>query len=182
MMSAPLVSVVIPVYNGTNYLAEAVESVRAQTYPSIELIIVDDGSTDETLSLAAAWEGKHGAAEFRVVTKSNGGKAAALNSGIAMSKHPFLFCMDADSRLEPTTLRRAMQHMTDPSVGGVAGNVKVENRSKLIAKLQALEYIEGLNMPRRAQGFIAAVNIVPGPVGLFRREALDEVVETGGAG
>jgi cellulose synthase/poly-beta-1,6-N-acetylglucosamine synthase-like glycosyltransferase len=53
--------------------------------------------------------------------------------------------------------------------------VKVENRNTLITKLQALEYIEGLNMPRRAQGFVAAVNIVPGPVGMFRREALEEV-------
>jgi cellulose synthase/poly-beta-1,6-N-acetylglucosamine synthase-like glycosyltransferase len=60
-------------------------------------------------------------------------------------------------------------------VGAVAGNVKVKNRNRIITKLQALEYVEGLNMPRRAQGFVAAVNIVPGPVGLFRREALEEV-------
>jgi biofilm PGA synthesis N-glycosyltransferase PgaC len=83
--------------------------------------------------------------------------------------------MDADSRLEPWTLKRAMAHFNDPSVGGVAGNVKVKNRRRVITRLQALEYIEGLNMPRRAQGFVAAVNIVPGPVGLFRREALEEV-------
>jgi len=136
---------------------------------------VDDGSRDETLPLAAEWEGRHGNAEFRIITKKNGGKATALNTGIAVSRHPFIFCMDADSRLEPGTLRRAMQQFDDPFVGAVAGNVKVENRSKIITKLQALEYIEGLNMPRRAQGFVAAVNIVPGPVGLFRREALEEV-------
>jgi biofilm PGA synthesis N-glycosyltransferase PgaC len=53
--------------------------------------------------------------------------------------------------------------------------VKVENRGRILTRLQALEYIEGLNMPRRAQGFISAVNIVPGPVGLFRREALEEI-------
>jgi cellulose synthase/poly-beta-1,6-N-acetylglucosamine synthase-like glycosyltransferase len=83
--------------------------------------------------------------------------------------------MDADSYLEPKTLLRAVQHFSDPSVGAVAGNVKVENRGRIITRLQALEYIEGLNMPRRAQGFVAAVNIVPGPVGMFRREALEEV-------
>jgi cellulose synthase/poly-beta-1,6-N-acetylglucosamine synthase-like glycosyltransferase len=65
--------------------------------------------------------------------------------------------------------------MEDETVGAVAGNVKVINRNSLITRLQALEYIEGLNMPRRAQGFVAAVNIVPGPVGLFRREALEDV-------
>jgi cellulose synthase/poly-beta-1,6-N-acetylglucosamine synthase-like glycosyltransferase len=110
-----------------------------------------------------------------VITKSNGGKASALNAGIAYSKHPLVFCMDADSYLEPQTLRRAARHFSDPAVGAVAGNVKVENRNSLITRLQALEYIEGLNMPRRAQGFVAAVNIVPGPVGMFRREALEEI-------
>lgn len=112
---------------------------------------------------------------MRVITKQNGGKATALNAGIAASKHPFILCMDADSYLHPKTLLRAIEHFGDPSVGAVAGNVKVENRGKLITKLQALEYIEGLNMPRRAQGFVAAVNIVPGPVGMFRREALEEI-------
>jgi cellulose synthase/poly-beta-1,6-N-acetylglucosamine synthase-like glycosyltransferase len=136
---------------------------------------VDDGSTDDTLARAVAWEGQHGPCSVRVVTKRNGGKASALNAGVATSKHPFILCMDADSYLEPKTLLRAVQHFSDPSVGAVAGNVKVENRGRIITRLQALEYIEGLNMPRRAQGFVAAVNIVPGPVGMFRREALEEV-------
>lgn len=171
----PPISVLVPAYNEADVIQGALASLAAMDYPEFEVVVVDDGSTDETLALAAAWEGKHGAAEIKVVTKGNGGKASALNTGLAVSKHPYLFCMDADSRLEPTTLSRAMRHFSDPSVGAVAGNVKVENRGKLITKLQALEYIEGLNMPRRAQGFIAAVNIVPGPVGLFKREAIDEV-------
>ena len=112
---------------------------------------------------------------IRVFTKPNGGKATALNLGIANSRHPFILCMDADSTVEPQLLRRALPHFEDPTVGAVAGNVKIENRDRLITRLQALEYIEGLNMPRRAQGFIAAVNIVPGPVGIFRREALTDV-------
>jgi biofilm PGA synthesis N-glycosyltransferase PgaC len=91
------------------------------------------------------------------------------------ARYPFVLCMDADSWMDPGTLRAAMGHFADPTVGAVAGNVKVANRKGLLARLQALEYIEGLNMPRRAQGFIAAVNIVPGPVGIFRRSALEEV-------
>ena len=173
--SLPPISIIVPAYNEAEVLEGALASLAGLDYPHLEVVVVDDGSTDDTLRRAVEWEGQRGNVEFRVLTKSNGGKATALNTGIAFSRHPFLFCMDADSRLEPGTLRKAMQHFNDPSVGGVAGNVKVENRGSLITRLQALEYIEGLNLPRRAQGFIAAVNIVPGPVGLFRREALEEV-------
>jgi poly-beta-1,6-N-acetyl-D-glucosamine synthase len=171
----PPVSVVIPAYNEGRLMERALASLMELDYPQYEIVVVDDGSTDDTLAQAAAWEGRRGPVEVKVVTKRNGGKASALNAGIAASKHPFLLCMDADSYLEPKTLLRAVEHFGDPSVGAVAGNVKVENRGKLITKLQALEYIEGLNMARRAQGFVAAVNIVPGPVGMFRREALEEV-------
>jgi poly-beta-1,6 N-acetyl-D-glucosamine synthase len=171
----PPISVLVPAYNEAAVIEGALASLATLDYPEFEVIVVDDGSKDDTLRVAAAWEGQHGNGDFRVVTKRNGGKAAALNTGIALSKHPFVFCMDADSRLEPQVLRQAVMALEDPSVGAVAGNVKVENRNHLITQLQALEYIEGLNMPRRAQGFIAAVNIVPGPVGLFRREALEEV-------
>lgn len=175
LASLPPVSVIVPAYNEGRVLERAIASVLAQDYPEVELVVVDDGSTDDTLDRAAAWEGRHGPVTVRVVTKANGGKADALNTGIAASRHPFILCMDADSALEPQTVRRAIQHFADPSVAAVAGNVKVENRNTFLSRLQALEYIEGLNMLRRAQGFVAAVNIVPGPVGLFRREALEEV-------
>ncbi len=171
----PPVSIIIPAYNEGPVIERALTSLMKLDYPEYEVLVVDDGSTDDTLRIASEWEGQRGPGEFRVVTKRNGGKASALNAGIAMSKHPLVFCMDADSYLEPRTLLAAARHFADPAVGAVAGNVKVENRSKLITKLQALEYIEGLNMPRRAQGFVSAVNIVPGPVGMFRREALEEV-------
>jgi cellulose synthase/poly-beta-1,6-N-acetylglucosamine synthase-like glycosyltransferase len=171
----PPVSIIIPAYNEGVVMERAIASLLKLDYPAYEVVVVDDGSTDDTLECAARWEGVHGSVSVRVITKRNGGKARALNAGISVARHPFLFCMDADSHLEPQTLRRAAVHFSDPSVGGVAGNVKVENRGHFITRLQALEYIEGLNMPRRAQGFVAAVNIVPGPVGMFRREALEEV-------
>jgi cellulose synthase/poly-beta-1,6-N-acetylglucosamine synthase-like glycosyltransferase len=169
------ISVIVPAYNEGEVLDEALRSLNRMDYPLYEVIVVDDGSTDDTLEVASRWEGVRGPATFRVVTQPNAGKAAALNTGVGLARHPFIFCMDADSQLTPGTLRMAMRHMDDISVGAVAGNVKVRNRETLVARMQALEYIEGLNLPRRAQGFVAAVNIVPGPVGLFRREALEEV-------
>jgi poly-beta-1,6 N-acetyl-D-glucosamine synthase len=171
----PAISVLVPAYNEGELMERALASLMELEYPEFEVVVIDDGSTDDTLERAVRWEGRRGPVEVKVVTKRNGGKATALNAGIAASKHPYILCMDADSYLHPKTLIRAIEHFTDPSVGAVAGNVKVENRGKLITRLQALEYIEGLNMPRRAQGFVAAVNIVPGPVGMFRREALEEI-------
>lgn len=171
----PSISIIVPAYNEGTLIERALASLMEQEYPEYEVVVVDDGSKDDTLARAVKWEGRRGPVEVKVVTKRNGGKASALNAGIAASRHPFILCMDADSTLHPKTLLRAVEHFSDPSVGAVAGNVKVENRSKIIERLQALEYIEGLNMPRRAQGFVAAVNIVPGPVGMFRREALEEV-------
>jgi poly-beta-1,6-N-acetyl-D-glucosamine synthase len=110
-----------------------------------------------------------------VVSRPNAGKASALNTGIALARSDYVLCMDADSRLSPDCLRMAMRHFRDPRVGAVAGNVKVVNRGTMWTALQALEYIEGLNLARRAQGFLRVVNIIPGPIGVFRREALTAV-------
>lgn len=170
----PPISVIVPAYNEDTLIGAAIESLLALDYPTYEVIVVDDGSRDNTLAVAAKFEG-HAAVPVRVFSTPNAGKATALNLGISNAQYPFLFCMDSDSTVEPQTLRRAVAHMADTDVGAVAGNVKVLNRNSMLTRLQALEYIEGLNMPRRAQGFIAAVNIVPGPVGLFRREALTDV-------
>jgi len=171
----PPVSILIPAYNEAEVIGHAVESLLQLDYPTYEVIVVDDGSTDDTLEVARRWEGEASGVEVRVLTKRNGGKASALNAGIARSKYPFVMCMDADSWVEPSSLKAATPHFRDASVGAVAGNVKVANRENLLTRLQALEYVEGLNMPRRAQSFIAAVNIVPGPVGVFRRKTLEEV-------
>jgi poly-beta-1,6-N-acetyl-D-glucosamine synthase len=171
----PPVSVIVPAYNEEAVLDRAIESLLAMDYPTYEIIVVDDGSTDRTLEVARRWEGTGGGVDVRVFTKRNGGKARALNAGIGQARYPLILCMDADSWMEPQSMKAAMRHFEDPNVGAVAGNVKVENRKALFGRLQALEYIQGLNMPRRAQGFLGAVNIVPGPIGIFRKEALEEV-------
>lgn len=173
--SYPPVTIIVPVFNEQAMIAPALRSLLALRYPAFDVIVVDDGSTDDTLHAALAFRGMHGAVSVRVVHKVNGGKASALNTGLAMTRTPFVLCMDGDSRLAPETLRYAMRHFADARVGAVAGNVKVVNRRNLWTRLQALEYVEGLNMPRRAQGFLRVVNIIPGPIGLFRREVLRQV-------
>jgi cellulose synthase/poly-beta-1,6-N-acetylglucosamine synthase-like glycosyltransferase len=168
----PPVSLIVPAFNEGRVIGAAVESLTKLDYPQYEIIVVDDGSTDDTLAHAAPLAGDYGNCRVKVLTKKKGGKASALNAGLAVAESPFVLCMDSDSRLAPQTLRVAIPHFRDPSVGAVAGNVKVVNRRNLWTRLQALEYVEGLNMARRAQGFMNAVNIVPGPVGMFRRDVL----------
>ncbi len=168
----PPVTAIVPVFNEEEVILPALRSLLSLDYPTFQIVVVDDGSTDRTRELASTLEGNYGGVTLRVIGRSNGGKAAALNAGIARATTPYVLCMDGDSRLSPETLRYAIRHFADPRVAAVAGNVKVVNRNNLWTRLQALEYIEGLNLARRAQGFLRIVNIIPGPIGVFRRDVL----------
>jgi len=174
-MHLPTVSIIVPAYNEGVVIEGSIRSMLNVQYPSLEIIVVDDGSTDDTYMRAKRYEGAHGHTVVRVLRKENGGKGDSLNYGIHASTGELVLTVDADSRLEPASLLYAVQHFKDPEIGAVAGNVKVGNRINMLTKMQALEYIEGLNMVRRSQGYFSAVNIIPGPLGLFRRTVLDEV-------
>jgi len=171
----PLVTVLVPAYNEGAVIQGSIRSLLELDYPRYEILVIDDGSKDDTYLKASLYAGDHGRALVRVITKENGGKARALNTGIAEASGDFILCMDGDSALHPDTLRRAIRHFESPHIGAVAGSVKVVNRTNLLSCLQALEYIEGLNMVRAAQGFFRLVNIIPGPIGVFRRAALEQV-------
>jgi poly-beta-1,6 N-acetyl-D-glucosamine synthase len=171
----PLVSILVPAYNEGAVIQGSIRSLLQLDYPHYEIIVIDDGSRDDTYRKAVVFEGAHGKAEVRVIRRRNGGKSRALNTGIAAARGEFVLCMDGDSALHPLTLRRAVRHLADARVGAVAGSVKVVNRTNLLSSLQALEYVEGLNMVRAAQGFFRLVNIIPGPIGVFRVAALRRV-------
>jgi len=168
----PPVSILVPAYNEGVTIEPAIRALLRMNYPAYEIIVLDDGSTDDTYERASAFEGQWGPATLRVIRKSNSGKAATLNYGMQAARFPFILCMDGDSKMSEDTLIRMIRHFRHPDVGAVAGNVKVINRDAFWARVQALEYIEGLNMARRAQGFMRAVNIIPGPCGMFRRDLL----------
>lgn len=173
---SPFVSIIIPVYNESKILMQSLQSLLNLNYKNFEIIIVNDGSTDNTKEIAEEYvgykKGKYNQIKITLINKENGGKSTALNTGINYSESEFVLCMDGDSQLSPDSLKRAVRHFKDESIGAVAGNVKVLNRKRFLTDLQALEYIEGLNMARSAQSFIRAVNIIPGPIGLFRKDAI----------
>jgi poly-beta-1,6 N-acetyl-D-glucosamine synthase len=172
----PFVSIIVPVYNESRVIRDSIKSLLELNYSNYEIIIVNDGSSDGTKEVAESLvgyrKGKLTDIKISLINQPNGGKSRALNSGIKHSQAEIILCMDGDSQLSPESVRLAVRHFENPAIGAVAGNVKVLNRNKFITDLQALEYIEGLNMARSAQSYIRLVNIIPGPIGLFRRQAI----------
>ncbi|MFC9604171.1 glycosyltransferase [Streptomyces niveus] len=164
------VTVLVPAYNERECIANTVRSLTQSDHP-IEVIVIDDGSTDGTADIVEAmWlPGVH------VVRQVNSGKPAALNNGIAHASHDLVVMMDGDTVFEPSTVRELVQPFGDPRVGAVAGNAKVGNRDTLIGAWQHIEYVMGFNLDRRMYDVLRCMPTIPGAVGAFRRQALDRV-------
>ncbi len=101
-MSQPLISVIIPTYNASAYLSRCLDSVLSQTYTNIEVVAVDDGSTDNTASVLRGYAEKD--ARVRVITQSNAGVSATRNAGLNTAKGEYLFFADCDDWLSPDAL------------------------------------------------------------------------------
>ncbi len=169
------VSIIVPAYNEEIVIDTSIKSLLNQTYPYIEIIIVDDGSTDLTYTKAKKYEFNSKLKSLKVLRKVNSGKANAINYGIKYSNGELIMVMDADSKLKEDAVELMVNYFSNPDIAAVAGSVYVSNQNNLLTKLQALEYIEGLNMVRNGQAFLKLVNIIPGPIGMFRKKALYEV-------
>jgi len=163
------VSVIVPAYNEKEGIAAAVRSLASGDHPGgIEVLVVDDGSTDGTADIAAGLN----LPNVRVVRKPNGGKASALNTGVALARHDLIVMVDGDTIFEKEAVRQLVQPFADPQVGAVAGNVKVGNRRGMVAKWQHIEYVIGFNLDRRLYETLRCMPTVPGAIGAFRRSAL----------
>lgn len=171
----PMVSLVVPAFNEGAVIQPAVRSLLQLDYPNYEVIVIDDGSTDDTYEKAMAVANESRYIRVRVITKRNGGKAEALNTGMTAARGEFVLNMDGDTKLSPNTIRACIRHFDNPRIGAVAGNVKVLNRENIWTNIQALEYVEGLAMARKAQSLMRVVNIIPGPLGMFRKSVLQQV-------
>ncbi|WP_433470439.1 glycosyltransferase [Saccharomonospora azurea] len=161
------VSVIVPAYNEAAGIEATVRSAVASNH-RVEVIVVDDGSTDGTADIV---EGL-GLPEVRVLRRPNRGKAAALNAGIAAASHELVVMVDGDTVFEPTTIHELVQPFADPEVGAVSANVKIANRETLLARLQHIEYVVGFNVDRRVHDVMRSMPTVPGAGGAFRRSAL----------
>ncbi len=170
---APLVSVIVPSLNEAATLPETVRSLREQDYPSIEIIVVDDGSTDST-PLVADRLGNGRVHYHRMQERQ--GKSAALNFGIGASRGSLLVFMDSDSTLNRDCISKLVSRFNNPGTGAVSGNIDVRNYSRnLLTWLQMLEYLITLSVGRRFKASVGILSIVPGAIGAFRRDLIERI-------
>lgn len=166
----PFVSIVVPAYNEALVIENTIRSLLASDYSKFEIIVIDDGSTDDTSKVV---EDVFGANErVRLFTVTNAGKAEALNTGLRHARGEVIVALDADTIFAPETVGALARRFYDPEVGAIAGNAKVGNRINIVTRWQALEYITSQNMDRRAFASLNCITVVPGAVGAWRKDLL----------
>jgi cellulose synthase/poly-beta-1,6-N-acetylglucosamine synthase-like glycosyltransferase len=148
-----------------------VRSLTRTAYPDLEVVVIDDGSTDGTGDLVEAL----GLPGVRLIRRANGGKAAALTTGMLATEAEVVVMVDGDTVFERDTIANLVQPLADPAVGAVSGNTKVGNRSGLLGRWQHIEYVMGFNLDRRMYEVLQCTPTVPGAIGAFRRSVLVDV-------
>jgi peptidoglycan-N-acetylglucosamine deacetylase len=175
------VTVLVPAYNEAAVVGATLDSIFRSTHRPIDCVLIDDGSTDGTLDAALSWARSRDvpvvtdravSGSLAAIRVTNAGKAAALNAGIRLTDAEIVVIVDADTLFDPEAVSRLAAHFGDPRVVAVSGNVKVGNRRGLLTRLQAVEYVVGLNIARRAFDALNSITVVPGASGAFRRSAL----------
>ena len=167
----PGVSIVVPAYNEEENIADTIESLLGLDYPKdrLEIIVVDDGSTDRTCDVAKKYEGDR----VKVIRKENGGKSSALNAGIRAAKYDVIACMDADSVATGKALKTLVSYIVEENADAVTPVMHVWKPRNLIEKFQWAEYILS-NVMRRALDTLQAQYVTPGPFSLFKKECFEK--------
>ena len=169
------VTVIVPAYNEEKVIEYTIKSLLQSEGVDINIIAVDDGSTDGTLAVLRKEFGNH--PKVRIVTQPNAGKAAALNHGVRLSSSEIVVTLDSDTIFTHDCLQHLVRPFSDPTVTAVAGNAKVGNRINILTRWQALEYVTTQNFIRRSNSLINCITVVPGAVGAWRR---DQLLNVGG--
>ena len=167
---APAVSVIIAAYNEAKVINKTIATLLSSDYPDLDILVVDDGSKDDTAGVVLAAYGAD--PRVTVIRKPNGGKASALNLGIKQCRGDIIVALDADTVFAPDTVAKLVRHFADPAIGAVSGNVKVGNRNNPLTIWQAVEYITSQNFDRRAFDLLNCITVVPGAVGAWRKDAV----------
>jgi cellulose synthase/poly-beta-1,6-N-acetylglucosamine synthase-like glycosyltransferase/peptidoglycan/xylan/chitin deacetylase (PgdA/CDA1 family)/spore germination protein YaaH len=168
----PFVSVLVPAFNEELVIRNTIDSLLASNYEDYEVFVIDDGSKDRTSEVVR--ESFSHDKRVKLFSVPNAGKAAALNFGLKNAKGDVVIALDADTLFAPQTLAALAHRFYNPKIGAVAGNAKVGNRINIVTRWQALEYITSQNMDRRAFASLNCITVVPGAVGAWRRDLLQQ--------
>ncbi len=170
----PKVSLVVPCYNEEKSITKTLQSFLNLDYPkdNLEIIVIDDGSYDKTLSIAQNFSQKD--QRIKVFHKENGGKYTALNLGIAKSTCPFLGTVDADSFLHKDSLKKIMEQFENPKVMAVISSVRIANPKTILEGIQYVEYLMG-NFLKKVFSFLNGINVVPGPLSVFNKKVFAKI-------
>ena len=171
MQNATPVTAILPCYNEALTLENAAKSMIAQSYKNLQVIIVSDGSTDDTNKIGERLAKKY-APKLMFLSKPNGGKASALNYGIKHATGDIVICMDADSVFGKDTVAHLASTFADPKVVGVAGNIKVSNSVNFWTRSQSIEWATGVSLQERAFAELGCMQVITGAVGAFRKSAV----------
>jgi len=172
---APRVAVLIPAYNEEKVIVRTIRSVMMSNYKHIRVVVIDDGSKDNTYQAAVdAYPADIASGRLTVLRKANGGKADALNYALERTNEEVYIGIDADGVIAHDAISNLVCHFADPKIGAVAGNAKVGNRVNLWTRWQALEYITSQNFERRALDLFDVVMVVPGAIGAWRTRAVKD--------
>ena len=169
----PFVSVLVAAYCEEAVIERTLHALLALDYPSYEIVIVDDGSTDRTIEILRPY-----AADGRIrllEKRTNEGKAMALNDAVPVLRGEIVTVVDADIQPRPDTLRHLVGHFRHGRVAAVAGNPQVTNTSSLLAKVQATEFASIVSVLRRAQRVWGRILTVSGAICAFRKSAMVDV-------
>ena len=168
-------SVFIPAHNEELTITKTLESLLRLKTAADQIIVAENGSSDGTAAAAQAFADANPKANILVRSYGPVGKAAAMNLALTEATGEIIIVLDADTVIDEHFIDAAEKHFADDRVGAVAGNVRVGNTKKLLAKLQGLEYGVSLALDRSAQAELGVVSVVPGAAGAFRKSALQQV-------
>jgi len=167
----PYVSVIIPAYNEGRNIRKTIESVQNLEYEGkFEIIVVDDGSKDDTLKIARKIAEND--PRIKVLHQENKGKAAAINFAMSKSKGEFIATLDADSFVEKDALMKMIGFFEDKKVAAVTPSLKVYQPKTIVQKIQKVEYLWGIFL-RKVFSFMNALHVTPGPFSIFRKSFFD---------
>lgn len=165
----PSVTIAVPCWNEERTLKATLDSLLALDYPKDKLFIfvVDDGSKDNTLSIAKDYEKKY-ENQIRAITKVNGGKHTAVNLALKEARTELFGCLDADSFVDTKALRVIVSYFNaNKNIMAVTPCMHIRNPKSLIQRMQAIEYLMGIFL-RKAFGQLDAIQVTPGPFSIFR--------------